>query len=130
MKIKEENNRLKEENQRAHMELQKKNEMLKKAEKMVIEALNSHISSLPSLDAVVKAHKLRICDEKRFSEFLTLISNLICQTPQSSNPSNHFVPPRTPVGAGNQIFTANQILTRNSNINIIQSNSNCHSLEK
>ena len=86
MKIKEENNKLKEENQRAQIEIQKKNEMLKKAEKMVIEALSSHISSLPSLDAVVKAHKLKICDEKRLSEFLTLISNLICQTPQNGNP--------------------------------------------
>ena len=47
-------------------------------------------------------------------EFLSTVESLLCKasTPTTSNQT--VMPPRTPVGVGNQVFTANQILTRNS----------------
>lgn len=117
MKIKEENNRMREDNQRMAADIQKKDEALKNGEKVFIHDVVDHINSLPGLESIVKTHRLRINDEKKLHEFLTLLSNLH-QVPARS--SQQVMPPRTPVGTGNQMFTASQILTRNSQQALIQ----------
>jgi len=92
----------------------------KKGEKKIIENIAGHISSLPVLDSIMKSNRMKIGDEKRMLEFLSAVESLLCNTPTPTSNNQMVMPPRTPVGAGNQVFTANQILARNSKNGQIQ----------